>query len=602
MDIPSYQRRFTMIFSSLLAVLVVAPTASLADALPPAPVIGATGVTQADPGVPHPSTTPCVVHLLVGQTFADYSSKPFAYAPPAACPKPWAAVLLSADFSVNTGRQFDRTAEIWIGSVNVYFGTTQEPSAAVSPSWHVERDITDYSALLATTQSGRADLGNTVDSTYTGIITGSADLLFYPAVANAPAPKLPDVVLPMSSSATGGTVSVGSASDKNSATFTLPTNIERAYLDVIAQSQAGDEFWYLCVPDQLATALQSCPGSGFRETEITLDGQPAGVAPVFPWIYTGGIDPYLWRPIPGVQTLNFKPYRVDLTPFAATLNDGQPHTLSLSVFNTQDHFATTATLLLYLDAGSTQVGGALTTNTLTAAPVQQINNQVVVTATNFNNAATAASGTVTVTGSHVSTIAGYVLTSHGRVDTTLTQNVAFSNAQQFTIDDTRYIQALTQHTNVTRTTDVKTGSNSISATALEDYPLSVTYAQITNADGSADVTTTINQSLGKARLIYLNNAFVYLSSLFNGVTPVDTLHFDNSGALTAKSGQASTQRYTYFDTLGAYYNRALTAVTGKVTATADSDPNALAAEANRLPWNLLGYRLPAFILDNLPSE
>ncbi len=602
MDIRSNQRRFNVLFSSLLAVLVVAPAASVADTLPPAPVIGATGVTQAGPGVPHPSTTPCVVHLLVGQTFADYSSKPFDYAPPSACPKPWAAVVLSADFSVNAGRQFDRTAEIWIGGVNVYFGTTQEPSAAVSPSWHAERDITDYSALLATTQSGRADLGNTVDSTYTGVITGNADLLFYPTVANAPTPALPDVVLPMSSSASGGTVSVSSASDKNSTTFTLPTNIERAYLDVIAQSQAGDEFWYLCVPDQLATALQSCPGSGFRETELTIDGQPAGVAPVFPWIYTGGIDPYLWRPIPGVQTLNFKPYRVDLTPFAATLNNGQPHTLSLSVFNTQDHFATTATLLLYLDAGSTRVGGALTSNTLTGAPVQQINNQVVITATNFNNAATAASGTVTVTGSHISTIAGYVVTSHGRVDTTLMQNVAFSNTQQFTIDDTHYIQALTQHTTVTRTTDVKTGSNSISATVLDDYPLSITYAQITNADGSADVTTTINQSIGKARLIYLNNTFVYLRSMFDGVTPVDTLHFDDTGALTAKSGQASAQGFTYFDTLGAYYNRALTAVTGKVTASADSDPNALVVLANRLPWNLPGYRLPAIILNNLPND
>jgi hypothetical protein len=259
-------------------------------------------------------------------------------------------------------------------------------------------------------------------------------------------------------------------------------------------------------------------------------------------------------------------------------------------------------LLLYLDAGSTRVGGALTSNTLTAAPVQQIDNQVVITATNFNNAATAASGTVTVTSSHVSTIAGYVLTSHGRVDTTLTQSVAFSNAQRFTIDDTHYIQALTQHTNVTRTTDVKTGSNSISATMLDDYPLSIIYAQITNADGSADVTTTINQSLGKARLIYLNNTFVYLSSLFDGVTPIDTLHFDNSGALTAKSGQASAQRFTYFDTLGAYFNRVLSAVTGKVTTSADSDPNSLAVLANRLPWNLPGYRLPAIVLDNLPND
>ncbi len=30
-------------------------------------------------------------------------------------------------------------------------------------------------------------------------------------------------------------------------------------MDVIAQSQAGDEFWMTCVPDEFGDALQSCP-------------------------------------------------------------------------------------------------------------------------------------------------------------------------------------------------------------------------------------------------------------------------------------------------------------------------------------------------------
>ena len=83
---------------------------------------------------------------------------------------------------------------------------------------------------------------------------------------------------------------------------------------------------------------------------------------------TGGIDPYLWFPIPGVQTLNFVPYRVDLTPFAATLDDGNPHTISMSVYNADNYFSATASLLLYLDAGSTSITQPLTKNTLTAAP------------------------------------------------------------------------------------------------------------------------------------------------------------------------------------------------------------------------------------------
>ena len=81
---------------------------------------------------------------------------------------------------------------------------------------------------------------------------------------------------------------------------------------------------------------------------------------MFPWIFTGGIDPFLWFPIPGVQTLNFTPYRVNLTPFAGLLSDGKQHTVSVGVTNADSYFSATASLLLYLDSGSTQVTGAVT--------------------------------------------------------------------------------------------------------------------------------------------------------------------------------------------------------------------------------------------------
>ena len=72
---------------------------------------------------------------------------------------------------------------------------------------------------------------------------------------------------------------------------------------------------------------------------------------------------------PGVQTFNFKPYRVDLTPFAGLLSDGAAHTVALSVFNADNYFSTTASLLLYLDHGKKRVTGAVTRNTLVASPV-----------------------------------------------------------------------------------------------------------------------------------------------------------------------------------------------------------------------------------------
>src|SRR5215813_13918511 len=91
---------------------------------------------------------------------------------------------LERGFFHSAGRQFDRTAEIWIGGVNAYFGTTSEPSRAVARSWHIERDLTDYAALFNTTQNGRVDLGNLVNATFTSTLFGTAELQFYPLAHN----------------------------------------------------------------------------------------------------------------------------------------------------------------------------------------------------------------------------------------------------------------------------------------------------------------------------------------------------------------------------------------------------------------------------------
>src|SRR5208283_3305584 len=173
-----------------------------------------------------------------------------------------------------------------------------------------------------------------------------------------------------------------------------------------------------CVPNSVANELESCSGTAFREAEVTIDGTPAGVAPVYPWIFTGGIDPFLWIPIPGVQTTNFKPYQVNLTPFAALLSDGQPHTIALSVFNADNYFSATATLLLYLDSTGAPVTGAVTENTL-AAPVPTVTENLH-TAANGN-----VTGTVNTRSGHNFLISGYINTSVGPVTTTVAQDINF---------------------------------------------------------------------------------------------------------------------------------------------------------------------------------
>lgn len=521
-------------------------------------VIGSGNTATADPPVPHPHEKPCVVQLFSNLEFADFNIKPFSYTPPEDCPGPWAKVVLVIDFNETAGVQFDRTAQVSIGFVNVYYGTTPEPTPSLGPTWHAERDLTDYSALLKTPQSGEANLGNLIEPGLTGIIFGSAEIRFYQAKTFEPAPRTADEILPLPN-ASGGAVILPSTTSLLTQTFTLPTNVEMAFLDVFAQSQSNDEFWYTCVPNDVATELQSCGNTAFRETEISIDGQPAGVAPVYPWIFTGGIDPFLWAPIPGVQTLNFVSYRVDLTPFAGLLSNGEPHTISLSVFNSDSYFLVTGTLLLFEDHGATQVTGAVTSNTLTSAPTPDVAENL---ATDSSGDIT---GTISVTSSRKFTIEGFVKTSHGRVDTKVEQDVSFSNVQTFDITAAEFVQNITQDTTVNSQTTTRDGFLELEVERHFAYPLTVDISEPFNPDGSLSIITSIDQTFESDETAKLDGFPIFLSHVSNTVAPTDTLLLNSSFQLIGNQDQKSSQQYQSFDTIHGCFNRTLTAAANVLT-------------------------------------
>ena len=430
---------------------------------------GAGYPVTADPPVFHPAETPCVDKLFDPHTpplspsglpvgdFADYTDHPFNYTPPANCPGPYAKIVFKMHFRVSAGVQYDRTGAVWIGATNVFFGTTAEPGQNASPEWNVERDVTEYAPIFAAASTGQASVYNIVNSQYTGVIYGTAELDFYPASKQSAPARAADAVYPMSAGPTGGYVFLDGPSNQLTGTFSFPQNVEAAYLDVFLESQSSDEFWYTCFPNDLAQKLKNCGSTAFREGEVTVDGQPAGVVPVYPWIYSGGIDPYLWVPIPGVETLNFKPYRINLTPFAATLDDGNPHTIAVSVFNDASYFATNAALLVYEDHGSSQVTGALVSNGTASAPAQSVSEHV-----KFDQYGNA-KGTIDVSATHPVSLKGYVNTSHGKVVTRVTQSIAFSNVQNIDVTSSEFKQNITQQTSISSdsTTSSKAGNREV---------------------------------------------------------------------------------------------------------------------------------------------
>jgi hypothetical protein len=361
----------------------------------------------------------------------------------------------------------------------------------------------------------------------------------------------------------GDAGTLNTTSDTISQPLNLPTNVERVYLDIIAQSQSNDEFWYFCVPNDQTSNLESCGNTAFRETEVWIDGQPAGVAPVYPWIYTGGIDPYLWEPIPGVQTLDFKPYRVDLTPFAGMLSDGGTHTVAVSVYNANSYFLATANLLAYEDHGTAKVTGGLIRNTLSMAPTPTVNEDITA------GAGPTYTGTVTVGSNRSFEISGYVNTSHGRVETTLNQTVDFISKQEFDVNANTDMQNAQQSTTLDSRTITRGGFSSGLVEQHFSYPLTIDYSFVVNADGSFSQTTTSDQ---KDLVREVNNAGwgpAQVSNLSNEVHATDTLNWDSSGNFLGPTGSKTTQTYRQQASPGQCWNRTLTAAAQVLTSVTD---------------------------------
>jgi Peptide N-acetyl-beta-D-glucosaminyl asparaginase amidase A len=504
--------------------------------------IGTQYTVTADPLVPRPHTKSCVVALFTNYQFALFSetTQNFQFTPPANCSGPYDKVVLDVNFSENAGVQFDRTASMYLGNANIYFGTTPEPLKSATNTWHIERDVTDYSSLFANQQQGTIVLQNcTTDcpppfnTRLNGIFTVSAKLEFYPAPGHSPAPRTPDAVLPLvQSNGSGGVnlpVLLFSPTDQLTTSFNLPRNVEGAYLDVIAQSQQVDEQWFACFPNDLANIndLFGCGNTDFREVEVTIDGQPAGIAPVSPWVFTGFL-PDQWVPTPGVQTLDFVPYRVNLTPFAGLLSNGQPHTIALSVFNDDFYFSTAASLLLYLDPSSPQISGVVTQNTL-SSPSPSVTEDLQGTST--------VTGTIGVSEKRKYTIAGYIDTSNGRITTSVSQQQNFSSSQAIDFDTVNFSvldQNTSMHTSVNSLTTVSSKEGNLVTAETFSFPITVNVVLPVN-NSLFGLTVATTQKYHTSKLVLRNGQIEDFSSVSNSVSGSDV------------SPASSSQHYSSFN-------------------------------------------------------
>ncbi|GAA1990118.1 hypothetical protein GCM10009817_35140 [Terrabacter lapilli] len=298
------------------------PAAASTATSPPAEF----GTDWDDPRTPEapvtvPGTRHCTVRV-VDDAFADFDVHTSSFTPPAGCAGPWSKVVMRLTGSV-AGRQFDRLGHLDVGGVRMLTLSTPEPSAD-GIRWHVEKDVTELAPLLAEPQQVQMSIGNVVNETYTGVIHVTVDLDFYTTGRGAPAAPTSDEVLPLTSATRQGGDLVGA--------LTVPRNSTRLLADVFATGSGGgcEEFWDTSAP---ASTGYSCPdGLPYREVDVRIDGQLAGVAAPYPVVYTGGwSNPFLWYTIPSPKAFDIPALGYDLTPYLGRLNDGRAHEVRLSV-------------------------------------------------------------------------------------------------------------------------------------------------------------------------------------------------------------------------------------------------------------------------------
>ncbi|MCE4613277.1 MAG: hypothetical protein F7C07_05540 [Desulfurococcales archaeon] len=249
-----------------------------------------------------PDVEPTVVSVFVNEEFASSGFKP-VYRIVDVPEGEWQLILIRIDgliYDPEFGRpvQYDRPLWVFIDGVPVVWGSTAQRF-----NWTVMGDITMFYPLF---EDGLINVSMILPNWVvpqigvTGRFLVNLTIYLYPGEKPE---EVPDDVIPlwMDTWKQGLAVSQLTRTDPNvSSTISVPLNTYKARLVLFTEGLAYDEFWYYY-------------GAGYREVKIYFDDTLAALIHPYHYIYTGGLMPFLWRPIPAVKTYLTEPVMIDLT-------------------------------------------------------------------------------------------------------------------------------------------------------------------------------------------------------------------------------------------------------------------------------------------------
>lgn len=461
------------------------------------------------------------------------------------------------NFTVTSaGRQFDRLGIMYLGDIEVFRTSTAEPTAR-GIIWTYTKEMDQYNVLWREPQKVIFDLGNLIDSTYTGAYNATLTATFFTIPDSRPTA---DQILPISALQSGENMgSVFQVPSQNaSVSYTLPRNIQRAVVSISANGQLTEEFWFTNVLSSDANTFADTTGtlygySPFREVQLLIDGKLAGVSWPFPVVFTGGIVPGLWRPIVSIDAFDLRQHEIDVTPFLPLLCDGNSHTFEIRVAGLNDdglghatlsetvgsYWVVTGTIFLFLDSA-----GSVTTGSIPV--VDQSPPQFTISSMITQNS-TGANETLiyTTEAARYLSISSTITTSIGSSPVSWAQHLSYANYGALTA------QGLVQVTNQ-NTTGLDTSSSGYANSY--SYPIYVNSLYSIGAAGDLGISGTIIHGLEYN--VFGPSVFPSGIQSFNITTPAQfslagslvpqSVHFTNSlptfsGSLLSTTQSASAQ-------------------------------------------------------------
>ncbi|KAG6356709.1 hypothetical protein INS49_014583 [Diaporthe citri] len=296
----------------------------------------------------------------------------------------------------------------------------------------------------------------------------------------------------------------------------FPRNARKAIFTIQACGQIDEEFWWSNLPSSTALSFNATgnPSGGFsayREIQLFIDGQLAGIQAPFPIIFTGGLSPSFWSPIVGIDVFDEKEAEVDISPFLPVLCDGAPHNFTLRVVGLDDDGNDSATLSTSVGdywqlSGKVFVWTEDDASFITTGPAPTLDaiEPVITLGQSLTQNATGANETlkydVSVTRSI--RISGSISTPDGPVNTTWTQDV--------TTTATGFISDFGNTSSVHFKTSATTSSardDAIEFSTSASYPLVVNSTQFALPNGTVRTDTVLSRSKDTSRTVGEEDVF-----------------------------------------------------------------------------------------------